>query len=119
MPRQFSQDDSSANAGAIVHVWVASISEAECTACAQTLSGLMRDTLVDLPGFLEGQVLEADDRRSVVVLTRWTSRHIWAQAQWNHEVGRILTELFQSGAKMVDTMYYVRSAIRSAGDPRP
>jgi heme-degrading monooxygenase HmoA len=114
MPRQFSQDDSAANAGAIVHVWVASISEDECTACAERLSSLMQETLVDLPGFLEGQVLEADDRRSVVIITHWKSRHIWAQAQWNEEVGRTLAALFQSGAEMVDTMYYVRSVIRPA-----
>ena len=114
MPRQFPEDDSAANAGAVVHVWVASISEAECTSCAETLSSLMQETLADLPGFLEGQVLEADDRQSVIILTHWASRHIWAQAQWNEEVGRTLYDLFRSGAKMVDTMYYVRSVVRPA-----
>jgi len=119
MPRQFSQDDSIANAGEIVHVWVASIAPEECTAAAQRLSDLMQDTVADLQGFLEGEVLEADDRRSVIALTHWTSRHIWAQAQWNQEVGKTIAALFQSGAKMVDTMYYVRSVVRNTAGPRP
>jgi hypothetical protein len=118
MARQFYQDDSIDNAGAIVHAWVvASITPDEGRIAAQRLSDLMQDTIVDLPGFLEGEVLEADDRRSVVALTRWTSRHIWAQAQWNQEVGRVLAGLFLSGAHMVDTMYYVRSVIRTAKEP--
>jgi heme-degrading monooxygenase HmoA len=117
MPGQFSQDDSIANAGVIVHVWVASIAPGDCTTAAQRLTELMEDTVADLPGFLQGEVLEADDRRSVIALSHWTSRHIWAQAQWNQEVGRVVAGLFQSGAKMVDTMYYVRTAIRSTKEP--
>jgi hypothetical protein len=113
MPGQFSQDDSIANAGVIVHVWVASVAPGECTTAAQRLSDLMQDTVADLPGFLEGEVLEADDELSVIALSHWSSRHIWAQAQWNQEVGRVLAGLFESGVKMVDTMYYVRSAVRS------
>lgn len=109
MPRQFSQDDAVANAGAIVHVWVISIAPEECTAAAQRLTTLMQETVTDIPGFIAGEVLEADDGRSVMALTRWKSRHIWAQAQWNHDVGRTIAALFQSASQMVDTMYYVRS----------
>ena len=88
MPRQFSQDDDIANAGVIVHVWAVSIAPDECTAAAQRLSTLMEDTVSGFPGFLRGEVLEADDQRSVLALSHWKSRHIWAQAQWNQEVGK-------------------------------
>lgn len=100
-----------------MHVWVASIAPGESSTAAQRLSDLMKDTVADLPGFLEGEVLEADDRLSVIALSHWSSRHIWAQAQWNQEVGRVLAGLFESGVKMVDTMYYVRSSIRNTKEP--
>jgi hypothetical protein len=119
MPSQFSQDDDIANAGVIVHVWAVSIAPDDCTAAAQRLSTLMQDTVSGFPGFLKGEVLEADDQQSVLALSHWRSRHIWAQAQWNEEVGKTITALFQAGTKMVDTMYYVRSVTRNTADPRP
>ena len=119
MPRQFSQDDRIDNEGAIVHVWVVSVAPGECTAAAQRLTELMESAVAKTPGFLEGEVLEADDGRSVLAMSHWTSRHSWARAQWNDAIGRTITELFQSASKMVDTMYYVRSVTRRTSDPHP
>jgi hypothetical protein len=119
MPRQFSKDDDIANAGVIVHVWAVSIAPDECTAAAQRLSTLMEDTVSGFPGFLRGEVLEADDEQSVLAISHWKSRHIWARAQWNQEVGKTLAALFQAETKMVDTMYYVRSVTRNTADPLP
>ena len=116
MPSQFSKDDTIANAGGIVHVWAVSIAADECEAAAKHLSDLIQGAVADLPGFLKGEVLEADDQRSILALTHWTSRQLWAQAQWNREVGRTLGEVSKSATQMVDTMYYVRSVAQSAAD---
>jgi heme-degrading monooxygenase HmoA len=71
----------------------------------------MREVSAGLQGFLEGRVLEADNGENVIIITSWMTRHAWGAAQWDQEVGRVLSEWHESGAKIVDTMYYERATV--------
>jgi hypothetical protein len=110
VPEQFPRDDSSST---ITHVLAAQFSQPEQTAkFLEQAIDLMRDVSARLEGFLEGRVLEADDGKNVIVATSWMRRHAWGAAQWDQEVGRVLSEWYDSGAKIVDTMYYERAWVK-------
>ncbi len=83
----------------------------ESDAFSQRAAEHVRDDVAGLPGFLDARILESDDQKSVIVLTRWQTRHAWAQSQWNQKIGQVLAESFQSAVKVVDTMCYERATL--------
>jgi heme-degrading monooxygenase HmoA len=110
MKEQFPRDKSSST---IIHILAARFSQPNETAkFLQQAISLMREVSAGLQGFLEGRVFEADDGGSAIIITSWITRHAWAAAQWDQEVGRVLSEWHQSGAKIVDSMYYERATVR-------
>lgn len=110
MTEQFPRDKSG---GTIIHILAARFSRPnESTKFVERATSLMREVSARLPDFVEGRVLEADDGGNVIVMTSWTTRHAWAAAQWDEEVGRVLSEWHESGAAIVDTMYYERARVK-------
>jgi hypothetical protein len=75
------------------------------------VTDLLLEVSVGLEGFVEGRVFEADDGKSVTVMTSWKTRHLWANALWDRRVDLIL-ESIQSGEKMLDVMCYERATVR-------
>jgi heme-degrading monooxygenase HmoA len=108
MVEQFPGDES----GPVVYLWAATLNPNESGEFAKRMEQAMRQDAAGLPGFLEGRIFEADDGSSVICTTYWETRHAWADAQWNKEIGRVLAESFNSAIKIVDTMCYERAAVR-------
>ncbi len=111
MVEQFSSDRSSGKDGTVVYLWAATLNPNESDAFSKRAAQHVRDDVAGLPGFLDARILEADDETSVIIVTRWETRHAWAQSQWNQKIGRVLAESFQSSVKIVDTMCYERAAV--------
>jgi heme-degrading monooxygenase HmoA len=108
MVEQFPRDES----GPVVYLWAATLNPNECAEFAKRVEQAMRHDAAGLPGFLEGRIFEADDGSSVICTTNWETRHAWAAAQWNKEIGRVVAESFHSAIKIVDTMCYQRAVVK-------
>ena len=50
----------------------------------------------DIPGLIEGALLGNEARTQLWLLSRWESRHSWAAARWDHEIGQTVTDLVES-----------------------
>lgn len=111
MVGQFSSDRSSGKDGTVVYLWAASLNPNESGEFSKRAAQHIRDDVASLPGFLDARILESDDETSVIIVTRWQTRHAWAQSQWNQKIGQVLAESFQSAVKIVDTMCYQRDAV--------
>jgi hypothetical protein len=110
VPEQFPRDKSSST---IIHILAAQFSHPnETEKFLEQAISLMREVSAGLQGFVEGRILEADDGENVIIITSWMRRQAWGAAQWDQEVGRVLSEWHESGAKIVDTMYYERATVK-------
>ncbi len=114
MAEQFPSDRSSGKDGTVVYLLAATLNPNESGEFSERAAQHLRDDVAGLPGFLDAQILEADDETSVIIVTRWQTRHAWAQSQWNQKIGQVLAESFHSAVKIVDSMCYERAAIGPA-----
>jgi heme-degrading monooxygenase HmoA len=97
--------------GPVVHMLSATIDPNLDGDFTRLLSESLHDLAAAMPGFLEGRVFEADDRRRVIVMTHWETRHAWAQAQWNDAIGRVVAQLHESADKIEMVMGYQRAVV--------
>ena len=51
-----------------------------------------------VPGFIEAAVLGSEEKTRLLILSRWESREAWARAEWDNEVGRVVTDLARSSS---------------------
>lgn len=96
MSDQFPNDVIDGKQRTIVHIWSAALDTGSCPGLTARASDLLRNTAVGMDGFLEGRVFEADDAKSVTVVTSWETRHAWAQALWNERVDQLIQAVEQS-----------------------
>lgn len=119
MIEQFPSDRSGGKDGTVVYLWEATLKPNESGDFSKRATQHIRDDVAGLPGFLDARILEADDGTSVIILTRWQTRHQWAQSQWNQKIGHVLAESFHSTVKVADTMWYERAAVQPRTESIP
>ncbi len=113
MDGQFPNDEINGKPRAVVHIWSAALDPHKRPQLASRVGDLLREVGVGIEGFVEGRVFEADDGKSMTVMTTWKTRHLWANAVWNEQVDRIL-DAVQPGAKILDVMCYEQATIAPA-----
>jgi hypothetical protein len=109
MTDQFPNDEINGKPRPVVHIWSAAL-DLHSAQLASRVTDLLRNVGVGLEGFVEGRVFEADDGKSVTVMTTWRTRHLWADAVWNQRVDLML-ESVQRGAKILDVICYPHATI--------
>lgn len=57
------------------------------------------------PGFIESVVMADEGKTQVLIVTQWASRHAWASAHWEQEIGEGIVALVES-AKSFDVRSY-------------
>jgi hypothetical protein len=105
MSDQFPNDEIDGKPRTIVHIWSAALDADSCPGLTSRATDLLRTVGVGLEGFLEGQVFEADDAKSVTVITSWKTRHAWACALWNQRVDQLI-QAVEKSTIMLDIISY-------------
>jgi len=96
MSDQFPNDVLDGKQRTIVHIWCAALGAGSCPGLTSRATDLLQNIGSGMDGFLEGSVFEADDAKSVTVVTSWETRHAWARALWNERVDRLIQAVEQS-----------------------
>ncbi|HEX3369883.1 MAG TPA: antibiotic biosynthesis monooxygenase [Candidatus Cybelea sp.] len=112
MTEQFPNDAINGEARAVVHIWSAALDPDKSQELASRVTDLMRDVTNEMEGFVEGRVFRADDGKSVTVMSKWKTRHLWANALWDERVDRILESV--TGSEILDVMCYESSRVTAA-----
>jgi hypothetical protein len=105
MTAQFPNDEIDGMMRPIVHIWSARLDAENRLKLTNLGTALLRDVGAKMPGFVEGQVFESDDTKSMIVITSWETRHAWATALWNEKVDQLLATVERS-AKISDVICY-------------
>ncbi len=114
MTEQFPDDRSEGEARTVFHILSVTLDPDRSSEFADQATALIETVVAGLDGFVEGQVFEADDRKAVILITAWKTRHKWAEANWNQRVQTLLATYVESGATFVDVMCYGRPKIVAA-----
>jgi hypothetical protein len=109
MSEQFPNDEIDGEPRAVVHIWSAALDPGKSQELASRVTDLMRYLTNEMEGFIEGRVFQADDGRSVTVMSTWKTRHLWANALWDERVDRILESV--TGSEVLDVMCYESSRV--------
>ncbi len=64
------------------------------------------------PGFIESLVMADETKTQVLIVSRWESRHAWAQIHWDQEVGNEIVALVESATKFDVRTYDPIAVIR-------
>jgi heme-degrading monooxygenase HmoA len=115
MTEQFPDDEREDKPRAVSHVFTATLDLHQRVAFADRATDLVRNIVAALEGFIEGRVFEADDGKSVIIMTCWKTRHMWAKAHWHQQVQALLAEYDQLGATFADAMWYGGPVIAHKG----
>jgi heme-degrading monooxygenase HmoA len=111
MTEQFPDDKRQGKARAVFHILSAALEPHQSSEFAERATALIENIVAGLEGFVEGRVFEGDDRKAVILITAWETRHMWAKAHWNEQVQALLAEYAESGAAFIDSMCYGRPKI--------
>jgi hypothetical protein len=117
MAEQFPGDRSGGKDGTVVYLWTATLDPTESVEFAKRMTEYVRHEAAELPGFLEGRILQADDGTSVIIMTHWETRHAWADSRWNRDLGQVLADSFHAGVQIIDTMCYQQAVVSPNSDP--
>jgi hypothetical protein len=49
-----------------------------------------------ISGLIESTILGNDAKNQIWILSQWASRHSWASAQWDEDVGRTIADLVEN-----------------------
>jgi hypothetical protein len=112
MTDQFPNDEIIGMRRPIVHIWSAGLDANNRDQLTTLASNLIKNIGVTLEGFVEGQVFESDDGKSMIVITSWKTRHEWASALWNQKVDQLL-EAVERSSKISDVICYSISTVSS------
>jgi heme-degrading monooxygenase HmoA len=110
MSDQFPNDVIDGKQRTIVHIWCAALDAGSCPGLTSRATDLLRNIAVGMDGFLEGRVFEADDAKSVTVVTSWETRHAWAQALWNERVDQLI-QAVERGSIILDIISYQMATV--------
>ncbi|MGA7747570.1 MAG: antibiotic biosynthesis monooxygenase [Candidatus Aquilonibacter sp.] len=66
------------------------------------------------PGFIESLVMSDETKTQVLVVTQWESRHAWAQAHWDQDVGNGIVALVESATSFDVHSYDPIAVVRLA-----
>jgi hypothetical protein len=91
----------------VVSVLLISVAENDNAHLVQEATSLMNHK-GDLPGFVEGEIFQSEDRSRILIVTEWASQHDWSMSQWNSEVSDNLVSIVQT-ASAVDSRTYYRA----------
>jgi hypothetical protein len=111
MTEQFPDDKREGKDRTVFHILSATLDPQQSSEFADRATALLENVVVGFEGFVEGRVFEADDRKSVIFITAWKTRHMWAKADWNQQVQALIAGYAESGAAFIDTMCYGRPKI--------
>ena len=67
---------------------------------------LLEETGSTLPGFIEGVLLTTEDRTQIILMAHWESRDAWARAEWNEQISRGITELYEETASFTIKLFH-------------
>ncbi|HEY2554870.1 MAG TPA: antibiotic biosynthesis monooxygenase [Candidatus Cybelea sp.] len=104
MTEQFPNDAKNGEPRAVVHIWSAALDPDKSQELASRVTDLLRTVANEMEGFVEGRVFQADDGKSVTVMSTWKTRHLWANALWDERVDRVLESI--TGSEILDVMCY-------------
>lgn len=80
--------------------WVAvatfTISADQLSSFAREASMAVERSAPMLRGFLEGIVMTNDVHTQLFIISHWTSKEAWSEAQWDEQLARILTGLVEA-----------------------
>lgn len=60
----------------------------------------------NLPGFIEGEIFQSDDRSRILIVTEWVSQHDWSMSQWDRAVSDNLVCIVQTASAVDSRTYY-------------
>jgi heme-degrading monooxygenase HmoA len=60
----------------------------------------------DLPGFIEGEIFQSEDRSRLLIITEWTSLHDWSMSQWDRDVSDNLVSIVETAVAIDSRTYY-------------
>ncbi|MGA8840440.1 MAG: antibiotic biosynthesis monooxygenase [Candidatus Aquilonibacter sp.] len=66
------------------------------------------------PGFIESVVMADETKTQVLVVTQWESRHAWAQAHWDQDIGNGIVALVESATSFDVRSYDPIAVVRRA-----
>ena len=115
MTEQFPDDKREGKARTVFHILSAALDPHQSLEFADRATALLENVVAELEGFVEGRVFEADDRKAVILITAWKTRHMWAKAHWNQQVQALIAGYAESGAAFIDAMCYGRPKIAARG----
>ncbi len=115
MTEQFPDDKREGKARTVFHILSAALDPHQSSEFADRATALLENVVAELEGFVEGRVFEADDRKAVILITAWKTRHMWAKAHWNQQVQALIAGYAESGAAFIDAMCYGRPKIAARG----
>lgn len=100
---------------AVFHIVSATLDPKHSSEFADRSTTVLQNVVDKLEGFLEGRVFRGDDGKTVIIITAWKSRHLWAEAEWTQQVQALLADYAESGATFADAMCYAGPAIVAPG----
>jgi quinol monooxygenase YgiN len=66
------------------------------------------------PGFIQSVVMVDEAKTQVFVVTQWASRHEWAQAHWDQDIGNGIVALVESATSFDVRSYDPIAVVRAA-----
>ena len=55
----------------------------------------LRNAELRLPGLIETMLLRGETKNHFHVITFWESRELWAQSQWDSEIGKTVADIIE------------------------
>src|SRR5579862_4830864 len=90
------------------------------------LSGMVREVRLIaerraplMSGFLESVIMANQEHTRLVIVSLWESQHAWSAAQWDQEVGRVVSDMAESAQSFDVHTYEPISVVRSGVDVQP
>ncbi|HTD36242.1 MAG TPA: antibiotic biosynthesis monooxygenase [Candidatus Limnocylindrales bacterium] len=91
--------------GQFVHVVIVTLKPEATAALVEDVREVMESVSVKLPGFVGSVLLVSDDQTRISVVSIWSDRHSWAQAQWEDRIQDAMVELFKAADNVESQSY--------------
>jgi heme-degrading monooxygenase HmoA len=57
------------------------------------------------PGFLAGEVLVSQDKKTVVIITEWADLHMWSRSRYDVRIGKMLEDCLAASSQIEFEIY--------------
>lgn len=98
----------------IVAVVMFKVTPEEFAKVSREAGTTLQQRLPTVRGFVEGKVLTNEGSTKINVVSEWKSRQNWADAQWDEEIERTITDLFKDTASYELEMFFPLARATSA-----